>query len=66
MALKEYKDSAIYIITMLVVFVVAFFYSPYRHADMVMAFGTSGVYGFVGGSMFYFGFAGFRKRVKKK
>lgn len=66
MALKEYKDSAIYIITMIGVFVVAFFLSPYRHIDMVMALGTSGVYGFIGGSMFYFGFTGFKKRFKKK
>ena len=66
MALKEYKDTTIYITTMVVIFVAAFFISPYRHTDMVMALGISGAYGFIGGSMFYFGFVSFKKQAKKK
>ncbi len=35
---------------------ISFSYSPYRHTDMVMAIGTSGIYGFIAGSGLYFVF----------
>lgn len=66
MALKEYKDSAIYVTTMLVIFVLSFIYSPYLYNDIGMALLYSGFYGFTIGSGLYFGFQyGYKKMIEK-
>lgn len=66
MSLKEYKDTITYVTTILVIFLISFFYSPYRHTDIWMAVCTSGIYGFVAGSFAYFGYASVKKRTKRK
>ena len=65
MALKEYMDSAIYVLTMLVVFILYFIYSLYCNIDMVMAFIYSCFYGFIIGSGIYFGFRYWHIKIKK-
>lgn len=57
--LKEYKDSTIYITTMLIVF--AMYYILLRSSLVV-----SGFYGFTIGSGLYFGFQyGYKKMIEK-
>ena len=66
MKLKEYKDTVIYIIIMLIIFIISFIFSPYRNTNLWMALIYSGGYGFIVGSSLYFGFQYGHKKMRKK